>query len=43
MIGECLEAVRDIDDLDAASPTHAVFQTVVDRVAALADQHAGMP
>jgi hypothetical protein len=43
MTGECLEAVRDIDDLNAAPPTHAVFSTVVDRLAALAQQYTGMP
>ena len=42
-MGECLEAVRDIDDLNAASPTHVVFRTVVDRPAALAQQRTGMP
>jgi tetratricopeptide (TPR) repeat protein len=43
MVGECLEAVRDIDDLNAAPPTHAVFRTMVDRLAALAQQYTGMP
>jgi tetratricopeptide (TPR) repeat protein len=43
MVGECLEAIRDIDDLNAAPPPHAVFATVVDRLAALAQQHTGTP
>jgi hypothetical protein len=43
MTGECLEAVRDVDDLNAGSPTHAVFRTVVDRLAALAHHYTGMP
>jgi tetratricopeptide (TPR) repeat protein len=41
MMGQCLEAVRDINDLNAAPPTHAVFRTVVDRLAAFAQQQTG--
>jgi len=43
MLGECLEVVRDIDDLNAAPPAHAVFRTVLERLAALALNHAGQP
>jgi hypothetical protein len=42
-LGECLEVVRDIDDLNAAPPTHAVFQMAVERLAALAKDYAGRP
>ena len=42
-VGECLEAARDIDDLNAAPPAHAVFPTVIERLAALARDQAGLP
>src|SRR5262245_2087654 len=42
-LGECLEAVRDIDDLNAAPPTNAVFYSVVERLASLAKDHDGLP
>ena len=43
MLGECLEAARDIDDLNAAPPAHAVFRTALERLATLAQDHAGRP
>jgi hypothetical protein len=43
MLGECLEVVSDIDDLNAAPPAHAVFRTALDRLTALAQDHAGQP
>jgi hypothetical protein len=42
-LGECLEAVRDIDDLNAAPPAAAVFYSIVDSLAALAKDHEGRP
>ena len=42
-VGECLEAARDIDDLNAPPPAHAVFRTALERLAALAQEHAGRP
>jgi tetratricopeptide (TPR) repeat protein len=41
-VGECLEAARDIDDLNAPPPTHAVFHTVIDRLATLAREQMGL-
>ena len=41
-VGECLEAVRDIDDLNAPPPDDAVFHSVVERLAALARDHEGL-
>lgn len=35
-LAECLEAVRDIDDLNAPPPNEAVFQTVIERLMACA-------
>jgi tetratricopeptide (TPR) repeat protein len=43
MLGECLEVVRDIDDLNAAPPAHAVFRTALERLAALAQDYADRP
>lgn len=43
LVGECLEAVRDIDDLNSAPPADALFYTVVERLAALARECAGQP
>ena len=40
-LGECLEAVRDIDDLNAAPPDHEAFHKIVDRLLALAEDHEG--
>lgn len=37
MLGESVEAVRDIDDLNASPPEHPVFQTVFEKLAALAE------
>ena len=42
-LGGCLEAVRDIDDLNAPPPVDAVFYTVVDRLAAFAKDCDGLP
>ncbi len=40
-LGECLEAVRDIDDLNAPPPGHAAFDDVIARLETLAGEHAG--
>ena len=37
MLGESVEAVRDIDDLNAPPPEHAIFRTVVEKLAAFAE------
>src|SRR6266702_4240934 len=42
-VGERLEAARDIDDLNAPPPAHAVFHTVIERLATLAREQAGLP
>jgi tetratricopeptide (TPR) repeat protein len=42
-VGECLESARDIDDLNTAPPAHVVFQTVIERLAALAREEVGLP
>src|ERR1700674_2181875 len=42
-LGECLEAVRDIDDLNAPPPLDTVFHTIVERLAAFAKDHDGLP
>src|SRR5205085_304705 len=42
-VGECLEAARDIDDLNSPPPTDPVFQATVERLAELADRHKGLP
>jgi tetratricopeptide (TPR) repeat protein len=41
LAGECLEAARDIDDLNAPPPDDGVFTTIVDRLAAMAEEHQG--
>ena len=41
LMGQCLEAIRDIDDLNAPAPEHEIFQDVVNRLAQLAEEHAG--
>jgi hypothetical protein len=43
MLGECLEAVRDIDDLNAPPPDHPAFGTAADGLAALAGDCEGRP
>lgn len=43
VLGECLEAARDIDDLNAPPPVDAVFYTVVDKLAAFAKGCDGLP
>jgi tetratricopeptide (TPR) repeat protein len=42
-VGECLEAARDIDDLNAPPPAHLVFRTVIERLATLAREQEGLP
>ncbi len=42
LLGECLEAVRDIDDLNAPPPDDAVFHTVVETLAGFAEHHDGL-
>jgi hypothetical protein len=42
-LGECFEALRDIEDLNAAPPDSAVFYTVVERLAAFARDQIGLP
>lgn len=41
LLGECLEAVRDIDDLNAPPPEAAVFRDAVERLTAFAEGHRG--
>lgn len=41
-LGECLEDVRDIDDLNAPPPTHPIFKATLERLNALAREHAGL-
>ncbi|MGN1285314.1 MAG: prenyltransferase [Bradyrhizobium sp.] len=43
MVGQCLEAVRDIDDLNAPPPEHPIFQTMVEKLDRLAKLHEGQP
>jgi len=43
VLGQCLEVVRDIDDLNAPPPDNAVYQAVVEKLAALAKAYAGLP
>jgi hypothetical protein len=40
-LGLCFEAVRDIDDLNAAAPAHPVFQTAVEKLDRLARLYEG--
>ncbi|NEU97284.1 prenyltransferase [Bradyrhizobium uaiense] len=42
-LGLRLEAVRDIDDLNAPPPEHPVFQTTVEKLGHLARLHDGKP
>jgi hypothetical protein len=42
-LGECLEAARDIDNLNAAPPADPVFYTAVERLGAFAADYAGLP
>jgi tetratricopeptide (TPR) repeat protein len=42
-LGECLEAARDIDDLNAPPPAHSIFYTIVAKLDALARAHEGRP
>src|SRR5215467_2235604 len=42
-LGECLQAAREIDQLTAPPPAHAVFRTALERLATLAQEHAGRP
>jgi hypothetical protein len=42
-LGECLEAVRDVDDLNAPPPADTIFQTVVEKLSVFAKGHDGHP
>jgi hypothetical protein len=42
-LGLCLEAARDVDDLNAPPPDHPVFRSMVERLGALAKIHEGQP
>jgi len=42
-LGQCLEGVRDIDDLNAPPPEHRIFHTVVEKLDAFAKAHEGLP
>jgi tetratricopeptide (TPR) repeat protein len=42
-LGQCLEAARDIDDLNSPPPIDTVFYSVVEKLAALAKDHEGLP
>ncbi|MGV7218420.1 tetratricopeptide repeat protein [Bradyrhizobium sp. UFLA05-112] len=42
-LGQCLEAARDIDDLNAPPPGHPVFRTMVEKLSRLAEVHEGQP
>jgi tetratricopeptide (TPR) repeat protein len=42
-LGQCLEAVRDIDDLNSQPPRETIFHTVVEKLDALAKAHDGQP
>jgi hypothetical protein len=43
VLGQCLEGVRDIDDLNAAPPGDSVFYTVVAKLDAFAKSYEGSP
>lgn len=40
-LGDCLEAIRDIDDLNAPPPQHPAFAAVIAGLEALAAEHPG--
>jgi hypothetical protein len=42
-LGQCLEAVRDIDDLNAPPPRNSIFLTVVEKLEAFAWAYEGRP
>jgi hypothetical protein len=42
-LGQCLEAVRDVDDLNAPPPGHSIFQTMVEKLDRLARVYEGRP
>ena len=42
-LGQCLEVVRDIDDLNSPPPGDAIFHTAVQKLAALAKAYDGKP
>jgi len=42
-LGECLEAVRDVDDLNAPPSVNPLFNRVVEALAAFAKEHDGLP
>jgi hypothetical protein len=43
VVGLCLEAVRNIDDLNAPPPGHQIFQTMVEKLDRLGKLHEGQP
>lgn len=42
-LGQCLEAVRDVDDLNAPPSGHSIFQTMVEKLDRLARVYEGRP
>jgi hypothetical protein len=42
-LGQCLEGVRDIDDLNAPPPGHSVFHKVVEKLDVFATAYEGLP
>jgi tetratricopeptide (TPR) repeat protein len=40
-LGSCLEAARDIDDLNARAPVHPIFQTAVEKLGRMARLYKG--
>lgn len=42
-LGESLEAIRDVDDLNAPPPGDAIYYTVVEKLAAFAGVRVGLP
>ncbi|MGY3440925.1 tetratricopeptide (TPR) repeat protein [Bradyrhizobium sp. USDA 4473] len=42
-LGQCLEAARDIDDLNAPPPEHPIFQTMIEKLGRLAQLHVARP
>jgi tetratricopeptide (TPR) repeat protein len=43
VLGQCLEAVRDIDDLNAPPSDNSVYHTVVEKLGAFAKVYEGLP
>ncbi|MBP2446103.1 tetratricopeptide repeat protein [Rhizobium leguminosarum] len=42
-LGQCLEAIRNIDNLNAPPPEHPIFQSMVAKLDRLAKLHEGQP